>query len=238
MRDGPFQRVLGSPEKIYLTFQKFQTMRNFRLIFILVIVSFSVYSCTKENQNTAISKASASNVENRTNIVYPNENYTIWQVKDQPYTLIFTPAGTNNHIWMVQRDSKFSTESIIQATNANLGLYNKSYLKLSYAGVENVYSLADNLYQNYPANAVGLVTFIDDNLLGRLRVLNESIKGGIIDDVNEKATCKKDGESDKECKCAGGANSTSCECSGSIASVSWHESVSCKTGYYACCPGL
>jgi hypothetical protein len=215
-------------------------MRNYKLLslaFLALISSIIIYSCSKENVQETKSVSKNQLTVNRTTNNYPLSNYVIWQIKDKPYTVIFTSSGSNNHIWIVQNDVNFSSESTLQLTNVSLSFNTDGYLKLNYGTNVNVYSLANNLYQTYPANAVGLSKVIDDELLASLRTLSDTTKGGVIDDVNAKATCKKDGSSDKECKCSGGANSTSCECSKSIASVSWHEATSCKEGYFACCSG-
>ncbi|WP_146192266.1 hypothetical protein [Marinilabilia rubra] len=46
-----------------------------------------------------------------------------------------------------------------------------------------------------------------------------------------------DGESGSSmnCNCSGGTGASSCSCSSAIASVSSSCSVSCNSGYYACC---
>ena len=212
-------------------------MNIYKIIVTLLAISMVVLSCTKDMQTSTISKSASSAVDLR-NSTDNSRQYTIWQVKDQAYTLIFNTSGSYKNIWMIQQVETFTSESINQVSNGSIGLYDNSYLKLSYDGGENVYALAENVYKDYSANAIGLITFVDDDLLGRLRSMTESTKDGIIDDVSEKATCKEDGTSDRECKCAGGHGASACECSGSIASVSWHESVTCKTGYFACCPGL
>lgn len=217
-------------------------MKNFRLFYFLAFLTLSIvviYSCSKDNSPISSSKLPESaTTEDRTSNVYPSSDYVMWQIKDKPYSVIFTSSGTNNHIWIVQKENNFTSETIVQITGGILGFYNQAYLKLSYGNDEYVYALASGLYQNYPANAVGLSKVIDDNLLNSLRNLSLATKGGVIDDVSEKATCKKDGESAKPCKCAGGENSTSCECSGSFGTLMYHEATSCKTGYFACCSGL
>jgi hypothetical protein len=221
-------------------FQKNHAIRKFiflSLLSAMVFTTLFVYSCSKEFVPSDFSRIKKETV-NRSSNVNPVSDYVLWQIKDKPYTVIFTSSGANNHIWIVQNENNFVSESISSVSNGTIGFYNNTYLILKYGNLEKVYSLVNSAYQNYTANTVGLSKVIDDNLLNSLRTLTETTKGDVIDDVSAKATCKKDGSSAVECKCAGGENSTSCECSGSIAGFSWHEATSCKDGYFACCSGL
>lgn len=194
-----------------------------------------IYSCYKENTSPSTND-SFDNLEVKSR-ADGKTNYVIWQIKNKPFTVIFTKDGSNNDIWIIQSNANFNNESIVHAYGS-LGFYNNSYLKLSFDNQVKVYSLADNLYQKFPANAVGLIKIIDDSLLNSLRNPIDVIKDDVIDDISSRAFCKKDGTSAKECKCAGGESATSCECGGSIAGISWHEQTSCSQGYYACCTGL
>ena len=225
-------------------------MRNFKFLITIVILAITaiLFSCSDDKEQISKGQESEpSSTLNKSTNIYPVSNYVLWQIKDKPYTVIFTPSGSNNHIWIIQNENNFRTGSTLQLRDANFGFYKNGYLKLSSCSEEYLFLIANNLYKALPTNAVGLSKVIDDNLLTSLREIPNSfgtINGSsryldaIIDDIADKATCRADGTSDKSCKCSGGANSTSCECSGGIATASWHEATSCKTGYYACCSGL
>lgn len=218
-------------------------MRNFKLLFFSVAVaaaSIFIYSCAKEkDMSESTGKSTVSSTSNRSNAVnYPAQDYKIWQIGNSEYTIVYPISNlSNTDFWIVQKPALSTSEAISVVSNVNLS-FNKYYMQISNSTTDLVYLLLGNTYQNYPPNASGLIKLKDDSLLAALRSMNNTTKGGVIDDVNEKAVCNKNGTSDSGCKCAGGANSTSCECGGSVASVSWHEQVSCGEGHYACCSGL
>ncbi|MBK8347053.1 MAG: hypothetical protein IPL08_05300 [Saprospiraceae bacterium] len=144
------------------------------------------------------------------------------------YTVIYPINATGQtDVWIIQSNVVNSIESVITVSSANLGFYS-TYLRLHNESTDLAYLLFGKQHPVYRANTAGLIRIVDTNLLLDLRSMTPSTKDEVIDDVNEKATCKKEGSSDKECKCAGGTGATSCECSGSIAGFSYHEQVSCS----------
>ena len=208
-------------------------------LFSLIITLFT-YACVKNDSNGIFDgnqKGTESAFVSNRSIEYALNDYKVWEIDSTPYTVIFPLNGPDSsQFWIVTKDVDNNGESIVTVNNGNLGFYD-TYLKLTNSTTEFVYLLLGSTYSNFTPNAGGLSLLIDQNLLSSIRSMTESTKPGIIDDVSEKAECKKNGTSADPCKCAGGIGSTSCECTKSIMGVTWHEAVSCGTGYFACCPG-
>ncbi|MFZ1704262.1 MAG: hypothetical protein WAT79_07940 [Saprospiraceae bacterium] len=208
-------------------------------LFSLMITLFT-YSCVK-NDSSGILVEKQQGIESATissrSIEYPENDYKIWEIDSTPYTVIFPLNGQDSsQFWIVLRDTINNGETILTVNNGNLGFFD-TYLKLSNSTYEFVYLLLGSTYSNFTPNAGGLSLLIDQNLLSSIRSMTETTKPGIIDDVSEKAECKKNGTSADPCKCSGGHGATACECTKSIAGISWHEAVTCGAGYFACCPG-
>lgn len=233
----------------------FENLKSFKFSTLILYIGLFAWSsvttsCSRDtdkiNTSEKIGETYKTDLRSaQSNIIYPLNDYKIWQIKNTVMTVIFPINNTiKNHIWIVQGLSMHTTESMTTISNVNFGAYNKNYIKLNYDSTELVYLLTGATYNNYASNAVGLIKLDNPVFLNSLRTINDSTKVDIIEDIQAKAWCKNNptgatpATPDSDCKCAGGYGATSCECGGGAVSISWHEAVSCGIGMYACCSGL
>jgi len=157
-------------------------------------------------------------------------DYKIWKLVNSNKTVIFPMNNVQSDVvWIIQKIGNNTSESLETMNITNLQ-FSQTALILQSGTNQTIFQLNGNSY--------GIIKIADQNFVNDLRTMTATNKDNIIDDVNAKADCLKNGSSTKECKCAGGEGATACECGGSIASLSWHESDSCGSGYFACCPGF
>jgi hypothetical protein len=167
-------------------------------------------------------------------------------VKADDFTIVKL-KNTNLVIAIPNSDAKEKAIYIFQLHDKNIEI-NKNVKNCTIKNSENCISFVSEGVEVESFNlddsekgilCYGIIKLGDDELLSCMNEVDDISTKVFSDEITiwiSKASCLKNGSSDKSCTCSGGAGSTQCDCGGGIGTWTWSSGVTCGAGYFACCP--
>jgi len=166
-------------------------------------------------------------------------NYKIVTLEKTNFVIAFPDEKSDDKaIYVFQMYEIQEKTTIKNLANCSFNVVDKNFIFKSNTGESLTFSFNENNNADKIYNCYSVIKLGDEELLNCLNSNDEIFEKARIEIINYvgKAHCEKDGGFASNCSCAGGVGSSQCSCSWKHAFTNISTEVTCKAGFFACCP--